>query len=180
MILSRNQLLSKVFIESISKIPDTLKRSLYIKQYSSILELDESILHKESNDLIKGEQKKNSYRSYRNENYAEGTNAYAKGPSEKQGSIKTRNYDSDEYQERELVRVLINFGNLSIYLEEDLKVCEFIFENTTDILDNFDNILYLNVLKLSYEAFQSGTKQNSIRISTSIMQILRFNHWQLT
>lgn len=149
----------KSIIESISKIPDTLKRSLYIKQYSSILELDESILHRESNDLIKGEQKKNRYKSYRDEKYVEEQNPYSNAPAVKQGSINKRNYDSDEFQERELIRVLVSFGDLQIFNdEEDYKVCQYIFDNTSDIIDNFDSILYLKVLKLSMEAHDAGTK----------------------
>ncbi len=146
----------KSIIESISKIPDTLRRSLYIKQYSSILELDESILHSESNQLIKSEQKKNTYRSYKGESYREETNPYAEQKAPKQGFQKQKDYNSDEYQERELIRVLVSFGNMKMIAEEEETVAEFIFENVSDIIDSFENIEYLKVLKLAMEAHDKG------------------------
>ncbi|MCL4106758.1 UNVERIFIED_CONTAM: hypothetical protein GTU68_048202 [Idotea baltica] len=137
----------KSIIESISKIPDTLKRSLYIKQYSSILELDESILHRESNELIKGEIKKERYKSYRGEQYEEPPFPSERREHSSQKSIKKRDYNSDEYQERELIRILVNFANKPVNEETEATILDFIFENVSDILERIENPVYKALLE---------------------------------
>ncbi len=147
----------KSIIDSISKIPDTLKRSLYIKQYSSILELNESILHKESNDLIKNEQKKQRFNSYKNEPYKEESLPFADPINQITGGFKPRNYDSDEHQEKDLIRVLLNYGNLNLFLNEDLKVNQYIIDNISDVVDRFENPLYRKVLYLTMDEIEKNT-----------------------
>lgn len=136
----------KSIIESISKIPDTLRRSLYIKQYSSILELDESILHRESNELIRGEEKKQKYSQYRGQDNKEASFANQDNQQLPQKGIKERNYDSDEHQERELIRILVNFADKPVNSDSDVKIIDYIFENVADIIERIDNDLYREIL----------------------------------
>ncbi|GLR16501.1 DNA primase [Portibacter lacus] len=149
----------KSIIESISKIPDTLKRSLYIKQYSSILELDESILHRESNELIKGEMKKERYKSksYRDEQYDEPPFPGERREHAPQKSIKERNYESDEHQEKELIRILINFANKPVNADSEATILEFIFENVSDILERIENPVYKALLEECRSESEKGT-----------------------
>jgi DNA primase len=147
----------KSIIESISKIPDTLRRSLYIKQYSSILELDESILHQESNELIRGEEKKQKYNSYRGEEYQEpsfGGSQKLQHPPQK--SIKERDYNSDEFQEKELIRILVNFADKPVNSDSDVKIITYIFENIADILDRIENDLYREILNEAQTLHEKG------------------------
>jgi DNA primase len=146
----------KSIIESISKIPDTLKRSLYIKQYSSILELDETILHKESNDFIKGENKKHRFNSFRGEAYKEENIPYREPFPPRNKTLQKESRDSDEHQEQSLIRVLINFGNEPYGTEENYLISDYIFENVTDILENIENPLYKKVILLSQVAKEEG------------------------
>lgn len=146
----------KSIIESISKIPDTLRRSLYIKQYSSILELDESILHQESNELIRGEEKKQRFKSYKNESYQEPSFPSAKVKHPSQQNIKERDYNSDEHQEKELIRILISFADKPVNSDSEVKIIDYLFENISDILDRIDNELYRNLLNECKNLHEKG------------------------
>jgi DNA primase len=146
----------KSIIESISKIPDTLRRSLYIKQYSSILELDESILHRESNELIKGEQKKQRFSSYKNEGYQDQSFPQAKVSHTSQKTIKERDYNSDEFQEKELIRILVNFADKPVNQDSEVKIIDYIFENVGDILERIENPVYRDLLSESKKVHDEG------------------------
>ena len=146
----------KSIIGSISKIPDTLKRSLYIKQYSSILDLDETILHNESNSLIKGEHKKNRYKNYNQEPNYEDTKARVNSTPNQKQQLGQGNYNADDFQEKDLLRVLINYAEMEMFPEENYKVYTYIFENISDILENFDNELYKRIIEVSMKEKENG------------------------
>ncbi|WP_235298993.1 DNA primase [Portibacter marinus] len=146
----------KSIIESISKIPDTLRRSLYIKQYATLLELDESILHRESNELIRSEQKKQRFNTYKEERYEEPPFPSEQGGQSQYKPIKERDYNSDEHQEKALIRVLVNFADKPLNSETETTVLDFIIENVSDILDKFDNEYYAKMVRLSREEKEKG------------------------
>lgn len=141
----------KSIIESISKIPDTLKRSFYIKEYSDILDIDEGVLHQESNAFIKGEQKKNRFKEYRRERYQE-PGYEERPPLRKPNDVKT--FDSDEYQERYIVNVLVNFAEKPF--DEDQKVKEYVFDNLEDVLERFENESYRLIVERLIKDSEAG------------------------
>ena len=53
----------------------------------------------------------------------------------------------DEYQERDLVRLLILYGDKSFSEDNQQSVAQFIMANIDDVIDNFDNELYQRVAK---------------------------------
>jgi DNA primase len=156
-------------VNSISKIPDALKRSVYIQECAQRVEMSEQLLHAEVNKRLQGnadkaykqtqrEQKQQQYQQKNkqqksqnntdpeNERMLEeqGMAEYYKqmeeidpqGQSSQKKSI-TAQKGSDTYQELDIVRILINFGDRK--LDEESSVAEFILLDMLDLLDEFDH-----------------------------------------
>ncbi|RYD70273.1 MAG: DNA primase, partial [Sphingobacteriales bacterium] len=108
-------------VESIAKIPDPIKASVFIRESSSLLEIEERILLSELNKMRSAKSKK----SFENNQRASSTNrnAYASGPPEPLGPPddlwddnpgmpgQTQTAENDEHQEREIVRLLLAYGH---------------------------------------------------------------------
>ncbi len=159
--------LVKDIVASISKIPDPIKRSLYLKECSALMEVSEQALIGESNKLITTLLKKRDEKAARQPGAASdspgGTPGYewpteppAVGdpasvipafPPRREGEVMTR---SDEFQERDIVRLLVQFGNQMLE-KEGVSVAEFVLSDIEESLSDFDNVLYG---KLAAECYQ--------------------------
>ena len=103
---SKKVTLIKEIVNSISIIPDQIKRAVYIKECSKLLEVSESILVKEISTL---KSRNKSIRFNNNDK------------DEKQASLKNKKplkYNS-EHQERNIIRFLICYGDKYLQFDED-------------------------------------------------------------
>ncbi|MDC0231430.1 DNA primase [Aureispira] len=147
----------KDIVGSISKIPDALKRSVYIKECAQRMDMNEQLLHNEINKRLqiniqnkqKAQNRKRNrqstsdyvdpyaYMSHEDQNMSDPAVNYESGNDSigekagKDSSIIQKS--SDLYQEIDIVRILINFGDKII--EDKTTVAEFIL---LDLLDLFD------------------------------------------
>ena len=87
-------------IRSISKIPNSIKRSIYIKDCSNVLKIDENILITEMNKLLIGSRHTSSP-----------TKFYFKEEKKKDSSPKELDGAIDFY-EKECLRMLVNYGTI--------------------------------------------------------------------
>ena len=170
--------LVKDIVASISKIPDPIKRSLYLKECSSLLEVSEQALVGESNKLISTVLKKRDEKAARQpgaaSDYPPNTGGYdwptepppVGDPTEQIGSFPPRREGegmsrSDEFQERDIVRLLVQFGNQMLD-KEGVSVSEFILSDIGESLSDFDNSLYGKLASLCYDLMleQKNTDHN--------------------
>jgi DNA primase len=99
-------------VETISIIPDAISRSVYVKECSRIMDMGEQILLTELNKLRRkklGAAAEKSGNESSSSNYAEPDIL-----GEEQDVIIE---DAVEFQERDIIRLLINFGNREINFE---------------------------------------------------------------
>lgn len=96
-------------VESIAKIPDSIKASVFLKECSNRLEIDERALLSELNKMRQAKAKKDSQQQQnrRTEEPVAEDIAYFEEPQEK--IVK----ESDS-QEKEIVRLLLHYGNKMI------------------------------------------------------------------
>lgn len=143
-------------VDSISKIPDTFKRSLYIRQCSTILELDEQILITETNKTIRSKSK--NKRLEKQEEVPElpvNEDEWLK-PKLIQRSDEPNIVQNDAWIERAVCSILINFAD-KIYDESNrTTIAGFVVAETTELLDFFDIDLYREIILLTKEAIDSG------------------------
>ena len=146
--ISKNDPLKKVdtikeIINSISKIPDTLKRSVYIKESSLKLEIDENILISELNKTLL----KNNY-----------SNKYLLKSEKAKNTKKLISIENViSLQERECIRILVNYGTS----DKNLKIDRFSFINyfLNEIEDlKFNNKNHLSIIECFRNSLVSKKK----------------------
>jgi DNA primase len=151
----------KDIVGSIAKIPDTFKRTLYIRQCSGMLELAENILIDEVNKLIKADQKnKRLHLSDNNYDPDRDSEEWLKSSIRLSSNEQPVYIINDAYQERAVCDILINFGE-KIYDEtQNITVAAYILENVTELLDGFDIPLYAKIIRDSIEAIAAEKPLN--------------------
>ena len=135
----------KNIVESISFIPDTLKRSLYIQQCSQLLDVSEDILNDESNKMIQSRLKYQAKKGPAVNRQTDFIKPRPK-PGLHQQVESAAAAIGDEYQERDVIRILLNLGHLLYEDENKTTVAEYIIINIKEILDSFDNEVFKTII----------------------------------
>ena len=144
--------LIKEIVESIAKIPDPLKRSLYVKECAKIMQVDEHLLVNEANKIVGKNFKKSQEKSWNEPiNPSPEIQKPAVRPKKKEVSS-----GGDAFQEKDIVRILVAGGDKEF--DEGQTVGEYILTNIEDVINDFDHPLYQVLVKESLEAIQSGQK----------------------
>lgn len=136
----KKTVLIKDIVSTIGKIPDNLKRSLYIKQCAERFDLSENLLVETLNQVLRRDKSKNKVSNQQSRvDYQPNLRKVDDGKPEK-GDF------SDEPQERDIVRVLLKSGHQAFPGHEDVSVADYLISNLSDIIDNFDNQMYRSVI----------------------------------
>lgn len=124
-------------ISSISVIPNQVKRAVYMKETSTLLEMDEQLLYSELNKILLNKRREKQKEAYRAE-----PEILVEKLEEAQ---KKESLDSIMFQEREAIRILINYGfnkiedkyNLVEHYLDELDPVEFSSPTYNRILELF-------------------------------------------
>ncbi|MDH3246430.1 MAG: toprim domain-containing protein, partial [Saprospiraceae bacterium] len=153
--------LIKDIIESLAHIPDPIKRSVYTKQCSSLLSVDEDILISETNKEISRRMRNQRIDKLRE---ARSDHEILRQQVDQQAA-KTQAYEidpppvTDEYQERDIARILILHGNQVIEKDpKEVTAAEYILSNIPETLTAFDNPLYAKVVSEYGRQIEQGRK----------------------
>jgi len=167
--------LIKDIVASISKIPDPIKRSVYLRECSNLLEVPEDVLVSESNKLITGTLKKRDEKAARQPEAASDSAQFNPGaewptefpPMQADGTPppdfnaaipperEKRSVRLESVQERDIVRLLIMYGNRMLE-KENTTVAEFILTDIEESLGSFDNPLYGKIASECHDLVLQG------------------------
>ncbi len=152
--------LVKDIVSSIALIPDPIKRSVYIQQCSQLLEMSEQILisalNKDVSEVLQ-KKRKDKEREERRASADFPTDAPPEGDTtDPRPEVPSR--AADNYQEMHIVKLLMNDGDKYYNEEDKVTVAEFILGNIEDIIDEFDNPVYQQIVK-EYHASLINDKQ---------------------
>lgn len=135
--------LIKEIVESIAIIPEAIIRSVYIKECSDIMGVDEQILLNELNKIRRTKTQKREDASQ--ENQAPATDEFI----EPKPQISS---DDCEHQEKDVIRILLNFGQEKVSVEVsddqgnksfmDMSVSELIINELSGDEIAFENPIY--------------------------------------
>lgn len=156
-------------IESIAKIPDEIKAAVFIRECSSLLQVEERTLLSELNKMRVAKFKKaagnspgpqsQSFQQHQNaaQSYEDGPpdNLFeTQGPYEDSGTSAPAN--SDQIQEREIVRLLLAFGHELVTWDgiESMYIGSFIIQNLTDVM--FEDQLCNNIIEIYRAEIENG------------------------
>ena len=142
----------KDIVESIAKIPDDIKASVFVRESSRLLEIEERVLLAELNKIRAANLRKN-YKSNQpaNDNVSSGENSTTFGQA--QSKPETLN---DDYQEREVVRLLLAYGNEFVNWDDidDMYVGSFVVQNLGDV--TFENEHCSNIIATYKSELDNG------------------------
>lgn len=155
--------LLKDIVGSIARIPDPNKRSVYLKECSALMQVQEQVLHGEANKVIGAMLKKREEKAAREPNAASDlpsmppptdsdplfpTDLNSYFPPSEAGEMPSPEDNASligmlgsSYQERDIIRLLIQFGS-HILPEENVTLGEYVLADLQESLDDFDNPLY--------------------------------------
>jgi DNA primase len=155
--------LVKDIVGSIARIPDPIKRSVYLRECSSLMQVQEQLLHGEANKIIGASLKKREEKAAREPNAASDlppipppmdgdpffpTDPGAYFPPSEAGEMppweespQQKGPSGSAYQERDIVRLLILFGS-HILPEDKVTLGEYVLAEIEESLGDFDNPLY--------------------------------------
>ena len=149
-------------VESIAKIPDNIKASVFIRECSHLLEIEERVLLTELNAIKLAKRKKVVQGSNR-------PSSNSGGPEMPPENLFDENFDgsaspqlstaqvsTDVLQEQEIVRLLLTFGHeLTTWEEGDnMYVGSFIIQNLNDVI--FENELCKRIIHVYRLALEDG------------------------
>jgi len=127
-------------ITSISKIPNSIKRSIYIKDCSDLLKIDENTLITEMNKLLLGFSK---------------TLNPPKIKENKKNNLAVKEVDSAiNFCEKECLRMLVNYGtkDFQIFGLDRKSFIEYFLNEIEDVeFENKNYIEIINIFKLEFE-----------------------------
>ncbi|WP_412467185.1 DNA primase [Pedobacter sp. KLB.chiD] len=150
-------------VESIAKIPDPIKASVFIRESSSLLEIEEHILLSELNKMRSAKLKKSfegNQRSNQSTAPKQSFSSFSPGPPEPLGppdnlwddSAGPMGYEpqepakEEEYQEKEIVRLLLAFGHELVNWDkiDDMYIGSFMMQHLSDV--EFDDPLCKKII----------------------------------
>lgn len=141
--------LIKDILESIAKIPDQIKASLFVKECSTLLEMEERILLSELNKIKLKKTKK--------ENQQEDLTIHV--PEEEFTHEQPRPEHNNAHQEREIIRILMQYANkdyVDAEHEVDTTVAQHILSEIEHASIAFYNEPYVSMLDLFKKSLDSN------------------------
>jgi DNA primase len=145
-------------VRSISMIPDGIMRSVYIKNCSNMLDIDEKILYQETNKI----RSKRARQKFRREQAS-------KEQEEKNNQNLTTlpSFIEEVYsetQEKEIIRLLLQYGEKELYTyKEDkyddpktLSVAQYIIKEILNDELEFKNLIYKKIFEEYLEILNKG------------------------
>jgi len=159
-------------ISSLSIIPNQVQRAVYMKETSNLLELDEQLLYAELNKILINKRKEKQKEAYKAE-----PDILIEQIEETQ---QKEPFDSIMFQEREAIRLLINYGfnkieneyNLVEHYMDELNPIEFTNPVYNKILEIFKNELKKgNVIDIDF--FRNYPEEN---IQHEVMNLVSDRH----
>ncbi|MBG6235223.1 DNA primase [Pedobacter sp. CAN_A7] len=144
-------------VESIAKIPDNIKASVFIRECSHLLEVEERILISELNKIHAAKLKKMAPPS------SSFSSQQPDGPPDNlfddqatPGDTIGRTAVSDELQEREIVRLLLTFGHELVSWDkiDNMYIGSFIMQNLADV--TFEDVVCDKIISYYKQEIDSG------------------------
>ena len=149
-------------VRSISMIPDGIMRSVYIKNCSSILDIDEKVLYQETNKI----RSKRAHQKYRRDQASK-----EKEEKNNQNLTTLPSFIEEVYsetQEKEIIRLLLQYGEKELFTyKEDkyedtktLSVAQYIIKEILNDELEFKNLIYKKIFEEYLETLNKGTHPN--------------------
>ncbi|MBP7238951.1 MAG: DNA primase [Saprospiraceae bacterium] len=149
----RKASLIKEIVETLARMPEAIKRSAYVTQCAHLLKIDEHILVRETNKAIDEFLRQKRQGIPRDTDIAERETQHQVFNEEtRQVSQNEKNFHDlvDRHQERDIIRILLNYGDKPIPDANLTPLSKYIVVSLLDIIDEFQHDLYKKII-LEYQ-----------------------------
>jgi DNA primase len=102
-------------VDSIALIPDSIIRSMYIQECSRLMKIEEQTLLFELNKQLRGKRDKAALNNYETTNVKD-IGETVENKLEDEEKIVSSPFSETEHQEKDLIRILLNYGDKVIHL----------------------------------------------------------------
>jgi len=148
----------KEIVSSIAVIPDPIKRSVYIQETSHLLKINEQVLLSELNKILIQERRKSEKEKLHGQDDVHEPLAPV---DDIDPTLKIDAQSLVHYQERETIRLLLNYADQSV---EQSKLADFLLHELEDV--EFNNPLFKEI----YIRFKNAAQHNQLIDSHVFLQ----------
>jgi DNA primase len=136
-------------VESIAKIPDGIKASVFVRECSSLLQIEERVLISELNKIHLSKAKKDSSNYSAPQQIDTAPDVLA--------PVHEEISNGDDKQEKEIIRLLLNYGHELVHWDDitDTYIAPYIISNLSDV--SFDNELCNRILDVYKKELENGS-----------------------
>ncbi len=148
-------------VESIAKIPDPIKRSVYVKECARLVGIEEQIIVNETNKLVAGLFKRERQKKELEQRQTTLSLPRTANPIRESEAVVARKpepTDAGTFQEKDLVRILVSGGTQPFDRKSGMSVAKYILGNIQDVLEDFDNPLYQKVIHEYDQIIKNGKR----------------------
>ncbi|MDP5120341.1 MAG: DNA primase, partial [Spirosomaceae bacterium] len=149
-------------VQTVAKIPDSIKRAVFTKEVANLLEIDEQVLITEGNKIFRKTAENKERDAQRSGNQPsvnvgeKSLNVQRQTPATPLPETKQRSVLS--YQEEECVRLMVCYGTEVIernQMEEiDITLTDYVFQEIRDM--KFIHPIYSSIMDIFREFYQRG------------------------
>ena len=140
----------KEIVSSITKIPDPIKRSVYIRESANLMDMEESVLLSEMNKILIHQRRQKEKDRIRKE--SELPEEAPPLPVDEPDLLKQDPGHMVALQERESIRLLLNYGSNRI--EQEYHLHQYLLQELQDV--EFSDPVYKKILQLYKEQLAEG------------------------
>lgn len=145
-------------VESIAKIPDTIKAAVFIRECSTLLQIEERSLNTELNKMRQAKYKKDGQQQYKQRQQHEQHDN--DGPPEDlfldEPAAPRVSNEGGETQEKEIIRLLVTYGSRIINWDgiANTYIGPFIIAELSDV--EFETPLYKHFIEIYHKEVEKG------------------------
>ena len=153
----KKSVMVREIVQSISLIPDPIRRSAYLKECSQLLDMPERILVQETSKAIQANLKRKQLSRTRQDSDSDFDTLSTVIDGKQPSDFTNRQLSSaEEYQEKNIIRLLIQSSHEIVEADSGVTVCQYVLENIRDVIETFEHPLYARIVHKYAEAFSQG------------------------
>jgi DNA primase len=155
----RKSALVKDLVETLARIPEAIKRSAFITECAHLMKIDEHILVRETNKAVDEflRQKRQGIPRDIDQSEKDIQQQVYTNEARKQDTNNSDFRDlSDQYQERDVIRILLNYGDKAIPEQNLTPLSKYIVVSLLDVIDQFQHDTYRKIVLEYKELLEEG------------------------
>ena len=137
-------------VETLARIPESIKRSAFITECAHLMKIDEHILVRETNKAVTEfirQKQRGIPRDIAQSEKETQDKIFQQEAKSASASVVGMTELTDAFQERDIIRILLNYGHREIPDPGYTSLAAYIFASLDEILDDFEHSVYKQIIQ---------------------------------